>query len=168
MAATVEIHEMSAADTGTDQTSSTIRFKDADNATVDTADPIDIPDAGSVYSYTKTIRAYLEDAPTVQVTNLRVYSDGANGFGTGVSCSCKNVGTSFVAHYKTAMSGGADFFGKTSASPLDTDATDAGPFVPADVDTYIGDLVDLQLAVASTSSNGQLTAEVLTLAYDEV
>jgi hypothetical protein len=168
MAATVEIHEMSAADTGTDKTSGTIRFKDADNATVDTSDPVEVPAADTNYSYTKTIRAYLEDAPTVQVLNLRVYSDGSNGFGTGVGVSYKHVGVTFVAHYKTAMSGSADFFGKTSGSPIDMDATDAGPFVPADADTYIGDLLDLQLSVASTASNGQLTPETLTYAYDEV
>jgi hypothetical protein len=66
------------------------------------------------------------------------------------------------------MSGGADLFGKTSGSPLDGDATDAGPFVPADVDTYIGDLIELQMTVASTATSGTLTAETLTLAYDEI
>lgn len=168
MAATIEIHEMSAADTGTDKTSGTVRFKDADNATVDASNPLVIPAADSAYSYTKKLRAYMEDAPNTNISNLRWYTDGSSGFGTGVSVTCKNIGVTFGSQYKTAMSGGSDLFGKTSGSPLDGDATDTGPFVPADVDTYIGDIIELQMAVASTASSGTLTAESLTLAYDEV
>ena len=36
MAATVQIHEMTAADTGVDKTDGTVRFKSADETTVDT------------------------------------------------------------------------------------------------------------------------------------
>ena len=43
MAATMEIHEMSGADAGTDKTSGTIRFKDADDAIVDTSNPLVVP-----------------------------------------------------------------------------------------------------------------------------
>lgn len=168
MAATIEIHEMSAADTGSDKTSGTVRFKDADNATVDANNPLVIPAADTIYSYTKKLRAYMEDAPDTNISNMRWYSDGNNGLGTGVGVTVKNLGTTWGANYKTAMSGGADLFGLTSGSPLDGDGTDAGPFVPADVDTYIGDLIELQMSVASTASNGATPSETLTLAYDEI
>lgn len=168
MAATIEIHEMSAADTGTDKTSGTVRFKDADNATVDANNPLVVPAEGSIYSYTKKLRAYMEDAPGTQVSNLRWYTDGNNGFGTGIGVTAKNIGTTFGTQYKTQQAGGANLFGYTSASPLDGDATDTGPFVPADVDSYIGDIIELQMSVASTASNGALSAETLTLAYDEI
>lgn len=168
MAATIEIQENSALATGTDKTSSTVRFKDADNATVDTLNPLVIPAAGSIYSYTKTLRPYMEDAPVTSVSNLRWYTDGANTFGTGVTVQAKNSGVTFNAHYKTVMAGGADLFTYTSAAPLDGDATDTGPFVPADVDTHIGDIVEMQMIIASTASQGTLVAETLTLAYDEV
>lgn len=168
MAATIQIHEMSGADAGTDKTSGTVRFKVADNATVDASDPIVIPAADSAYSYTKKLRAYMEAPPNTSISNLRWYTDGSSGFGTGVSVNCKNIGTTFGTQYITAMTGGADLFGKTSGSPLDGDATDAGPFVPADDNTYIGDIIELQMAVASTATSGTLTAEGLTLAYDEV
>ena len=168
MAATIEIHEMSAAESGTDKTSDTVRFKDADNATVNASNPLVIPAEGSIYSYTKKLRPYMEDAPDTSISNIRWYTDGTNSFGAGVSVTCKNIGVTFGTQYKTAMEGGADLFGKTSASPLDGDGTDAGPFVPADVDTYIGDIIELQMAVASTAAHGTLTAETLTLAYDEV
>lgn len=168
MAATIQIHEMSAADTGADKTSGTVRFKDADNATVDANNPLVIPAADSIYSYTKKVRPYMEVPPDTSISNIRWYTDGTISFGTGISVNCKNLGTTWGDNYKTAMSGGADLFGKTSGSPLDGDGTDAGPFVPADDNSYIGDLIELQMAVASTAASGTLVAETLTLAYDEV
>ena len=168
MAATIEIHEMSALAAGADKTSGTVRFKDADNNTVDANDPLVVPGAGSIYSYTKKLRPYMEVAPDTQVNNLRWYSDGANGFGTGVGVNAKNIGTTWAANFKTQQSGGSDLFGYTSGSPLDGDGVDTGPFVPADDDSYIGDLIEFQMSVASTASHGSLSAETLTLAYDEI
>ena len=168
MPATIQIHEMSALAVGADKTSGTVRFKDADDATVDANNPLVVPAADSIYSYTKKVRAYMEAPPNTNVSNLRWYTDGNNGFGTGISCTVKNIGTTWGANYKTAMSGGADLFGKTSAAPLDGDGTDTGPFLPAKDDSYIGDLIELQMAIASTAASGTLTAETLTLAYDEV
>lgn len=168
MAATIQIHEMSALTTGTDKTSSTIRFKNADNATVDTNDPLVVPAAGTICSYVKKVRAKMTDPPDTNVSNLRWYSDGANGFGTGIGVLIKNLGESWAANATTMLSDAADFFTKTSGSPLDGDGTDTGPFVPADDDTYIGDLIALQMTVNSEASNGALTPETLTLAYDEI
>lgn len=168
MAATIQIHEMSALESGVDKTAGTVRFKAADNATVDSADPLVIPAADSIYSYTKKLRAYMEAPPSVSVSNLRWYTDGNNGFGTGVTATVKNLGVTWCANYNTVQSGGADLFGKTYASPLDGDATDAGPFVPADDNSYIGDLIETQLAVANTATQGALTGEPLTFAFDEV
>jgi hypothetical protein len=59
MTAIIQIHEMSAIDSGVDKTNGTVRFKKADNPAVDTNDPIPIPSAGNEYSYTKTLRAYM-------------------------------------------------------------------------------------------------------------
>ena len=168
MAATIQLHEMSALTTGTDKTSGTLRFKDADNATVDSNNPLVIPAAGSIYSYTKKTRLYMAAPPNTSISNLRWYTDGTNNFGTGVTMTCKNLGVTWGANYKTLMAGGADLFGKTSAAPLDGDGTSTGPFVPADNTTYIGDLIELQMAIASTATQGTLVAETLTAAYDEV
>ena len=159
---------MSAVETGANKTSGTVRFKDADNNTVDANNPLVVPAADTIYSYTKKLRAYMDALPNTNISNMRWYSDGSNTFGTGISVNCKNIGVTFGSQYKTAMSGGADLFGKTSGSPLDGDGTDTGPFVPGDDDTYIGDIIELQMAVASTASNGALAAETLTLAYDEI
>lgn len=168
MPATIQIHEMDSLTSGTDKTSGTIRFKAADNATVDNNDPLVVPPSGSTYSYTKKVRAYMEAPPDTQVGNMRWYTDGGNGFGTGVTLSGKNLGTTWGANYNTVMSGGSDMFGFVSASPLDGDGVDTGPFVPADDNSYIGDLLELQMAVDNTATNGALAPETLTLAYDEI
>lgn len=169
MAATIQIHEMTTnATTGVDKTSGTVRFKAANDTNVDTNDPLVIPGAGSIYSYTKKLRAYMEAPPDTEVSNLRWYSDGGNGFGTGVGVQAKNIGTTFGAHYDTQMSGGTDLFTYTSGAPLDGDGTDAGPFGPGDDNNHIGDIIELQMSVASTAANGALSAETLTLAYDEI
>lgn len=172
MAATIQIHELTSdADTGVDKTSGTVRFKNVastTSTTADTSDPIPIPAADSNYSYVKKLRAKMTGAPGTNVSNFRWYTDGNNGFGTGITVNVKNIGTTFGTHYQTAMSGGSNLFGYTSGSPLDGDGTDAGPFTSSDNNTYIGDIIELQMAVASTASSGAKTAETLTLAYDEI
>lgn len=165
-AAVIELHEMSAADTGTDKTSGTVRFKDADNAAVDTANPMVIPGSGTNHSYEKKVRAYYETDDSTTISNLRAYSDGSNGFGTGVTCTYVNIGTTWSANSETDHSG-TNLFAATSGSPINMDSVDTGPFNVADVDTYIGDLLELQLHVQDTASVGTLTAETLTVAYDE-
>lgn len=168
MAATIQIHELTTdADTGVDKTSGTVRFKNANDTAVDTANPMVVPGAGSDHSFTKKIRARMTVAPDTNISNMRWYSDGANGFGTGVTCTYVNLGTTFGTQNETDHTG-TDLFTATSGSPIDGDGTDTGPFVPGDNNTYIGDIIELQLHVASTASNGALPAETLTLAWDEI
>jgi hypothetical protein len=172
MPATIQIHELTAnATTGVNKTSGTVRFKNVastDSTAVDANDPIPIPATGTIYSFVKKLRAYMAAPPDTNVTTLRWYSDGNNGFGTGITATAKNLGTTFGAHYNTQMSGGADLFSYTSGSPLSGVATDTGPFLPAANATYIGDIIELQMAVASTASSGAKSAETLNLAYSEI
>ena len=160
---------MSALTTGTDKTSGTVRFKDADNATVDANNPLEVPAAGSIYSYTKKLRAKMTDPPDTSVSDLKWYTDGSNTFGTGIGVTIFNRGVTWTANYKTAMATGTDLFGYSGPSTaFDGDVTDTGPFVPADDDTYIGDLIELQMSVDSTAPHRTLVAETLTLSYDEI
>lgn len=168
MAATINIYEMSALGVGVNKTSGTVRFKAADNSTVDNNDPLQIPTAGTTYSYTKKLRAYMEAPPSVNVSNLRWYSDGASGFGSGIGVTAKNLGNTWGANYNTAMTSGTNLFSYTTGAPLDGDVTNTGPFLPAADNTFIGDLIELQMNVGTSATNGQLTAETLTLAYDEI
>lgn len=165
MPATVQIHEMSAAATGVDKTGGTVRFKSADNATVDTNNRLGIPGAGSVYSYTKHVRYFFSTAPSIDIQNLRAYTDGANNFGTGVTLGydipAGGLGT--FPNINTNIAG-TDIFTKTSGAPIDMDAINVGPHTGTG---YKGDIIRMQMAVASTAIQGQLAAEQLTYAYDE-
>jgi hypothetical protein len=163
MAATVQIHEMTALAAGVDKTSGTVRFKTADDQTVDTNARMQVPAAGTNYSYTKQLRFYFSSGPSVDIQNLRAYSDGSNTFGTGVGVQYSLPGITWGANINTNISG-TDLFTKTSGSPIDLDAVSTGPHTGTG---YKGDLLRLQMTVASTASPGTLTAETLTLAYDE-
>ena len=110
----------------------------------------------------------MEAPPDTQISDLRWYTDGNNGLGTGVTVVAKNLGVSWAANANTALADSTNLFSFTSGSPLDGDGTDTGPFVPADDDSYIGDLIRLQMQVADTASNGATPTETLTLAWSEI
>jgi hypothetical protein len=172
MAATIQIHEMTTnATTGVDKTSGTVRFKAVASTTstaVDTSDPLVVPPSGTNYSYVKKLRPKMTVAPNTNVGNFKWYSDGSSGYGTGIGVTAKNIGTTFGTHYNTLMSGGTNLFTYTSGSPLGGVTTDTGPFTSGANNTYIGDIIELQMSVASTATNGALSAETLTLSYDEI
>ena len=163
MAATVKIYECSASQNGTDKTSGVVRFKLADNANVDTNDPITIPSTGTTKSYTKQLRLYCATAPDTQIDNIRAYSDGSNDFGTGISVNASVV-SDFSAN-TMEWSGGSDIFGFTSAAPLDMDQFHTSVVTATG---FFGDLLKLQMQVASTANSGALSAETLTFSWDEI
>jgi hypothetical protein len=185
MAATVVINEWNGtggSETKTDKTSGTIRFKNADNATVDLNDPMVVPGADQDYSYEKWIRLEITDAGGfTQISNLRAYSDGANGFGAGVKCWYATSGvymtpttpTVGVDPPQSAAAGSplenmSDFFGLTSGAPADMDAVNTGPFTDGSPAEHIGDFLVLVMEVETGASNGITPSETLTWAYDEI
>jgi len=165
MAATVQVHEMTAAGAGVDKTSGTLRYKAANDQTVDSNDRLQIPGAGSIYSYTKHVRFYFQSAPSVDIQNLRMYSDGGNGLGTGVGLQydIPGGGLGTFPNINTNIAG-TDIFTKTSGAPIDMDAINTGPHTATG---YKGDHVRTQMSVASTATQGQTPSETLTFAYDE-
>jgi hypothetical protein len=127
MAAVIQVHEMSATMTGTDKTASTVRFKLADNATIDANDPITIPSGNvSKRSFTKQLRLFCQTAPSTQVDNLQMYTDGSSGFGTGVSVEASNVGVTWAANATPALTDGKDLFGFVTEARMNMDAVDTG------------------------------------------
>lgn len=167
MAAIVEIREKNGAgETPTTKTSSTIRFKNADDANVDLNDPIVRPGSGSVYSYEKALRLYIgATGPTGSITSPRAFSDGSNGFGTGVTMEAGGTGTYVQPVNTNSTLATTNFFTYTSGSPLALDVTNTGPFTGTTTD--IADYLYLQAEVASTASPGLTPSETLTMAYDE-
>lgn len=163
MPATVQIGEKNGAGgTFTDKTSGTIRLKTADDATVNSSNPINVPPSGTNYSYEKWLRLKCTVAPSVQITNAKFYTDGANGFGTGIGLYAKAVTSFSTPALGSSTTGYSDAFGYTSGAALALNAgtvTATGEF---------GDHTVLLMTVASTATQGQLTTETLTWSYDEI
>jgi len=162
MAADVQIHEMTGATTGVDKTNGTVRFKSADETTVDTNNRLQIPTSGTNYSYTKQLRFYFNTPPDTDIQDLEAYSDGNNDFGDGIGVQYDTSGA-FSANVNTNING-TDLFTATSSSPIDMDANNAGPHTGTG---YKGDFLRLQMTVASNAQPGTLNAETLTFAYKE-
>ena len=164
MAATVQLLEKNGAGgTGTDKTSGTIRFKNADNATVDLVNPIVVPSsAGYDYSYEKWLRANVSSGSYSQITNLRAYSDGANGLGTGVEAYAKAVTSYATPAEASSTTGYTNFFSYTSGSAL---SLGAGPFTSTGEK---GDHLVMMLRASEGAAGGLTPSETLTFAWDEI
>ena len=163
MVATVQILEKNGAGpTTTDKTSGTVRFKTADNATVDTSDPINIPTAGTNYSYEKWLILNVTVAPDTNISNLKFYTDGGNGLGTGVGLYAKAVTAYSTPALGTSTAGYTDAFTYTSGSAL---SLGAGPYTSTGEK---GDHAVLLMTVGTTASPGQTASETITFSYDEI
>lgn len=163
MPATVQIVEKTGAGgTQTDKTSGTIRFKNADNATVDTSNPMVKPGAGTDYSFEKWVRLNVSGGTYTEITNIKAYCDGAVSFGTGVTVYAKAVTAYATPAEATGTAGYADISTYTSGSAL---TLGAGPY------TSTGEKADhlvMMMGVGTTASGGLTPTETLTIAWDEI
>lgn len=146
------------------------------HSTADTTYPVKIPAAGSNYSYWVQTRLETTVAPSGTIDNLRWYTDGANSFGTGVTCNVTKgqigdyvqaTGTPGetgivlnITNYPNIDDTPSDAFAKTSGSPyaLLGSTTTTEKF---------GDIVIYQVVVGSTASAGATGSETFTFMYDE-
>jgi hypothetical protein len=163
MAATVTIVEKNGAPgTNTDKTSGTVRFKNADNSTVDLVNPMVKPGSGSDFSFEKWLRMNVTGGTYSQITNVKLYSDGANGLGTGVNIWAKAVTSYATPAEATATTGYTNLFSYTSGAAL---TLGAGPY------TSTGEKADhavLMAEVTSSASGGLTSTETITMAWDEI
>lgn len=173
----LQIHRLTGAGpTGTDITSINTRANAEDShSTSGTTNPIRIPAAGTNYSYWVVTRLYYNGSGTGTINNVKWYTDGGNGFGTGVTCS---VGTATAytqasgtagttgleltsGNYASFTLGNANAFTYTSGSPLSVTATVTDPS-----SEYFGDRVVYQIAVGTTAGAGATPTETFTFQYD--
>ena len=161
MVATVQIVEKNGtAGTNTQKDSGTVRFRNSDSATVDANNPLVIPTAGTEYSYEKWLRLKVTVAPDNNISNLKAYTDGANGW-TGVGLHAKAVATYATPALATATAGYTNAFTYTSGAALNLGTaavTGTGEK---------GSHCVMIMTVGTTATQGTLTAETLTFSYDE-
>jgi len=177
VAATVNVREKnSAGETPTNKDSSTVRFKNADNATVDLVNPLIVPTANREYSFEKWLRMYIgATGPSSQITNLNFYMDGASGWQATVKLWAKAVAAFSTPAVPTETDDppkldvngtpgdGTDAFSYTSGSPL---SLGAGPY--SSTSTDMGSYLILCMEVEIASTPELLTAETATFEYDEI
>lgn len=167
MAATVLIREKNGAgETATDKTSGTIRFKNADDATVDLVNPLVKPGAGLVdRSFEKWLRMNVSVAPAGNITSPRIYMSGAAETGQSIFVKTTNPGAYTQPAEATADTGYTSAFTYTSGSPKAIDVANAGPY------TGTGDKGDYVVMMMKIDENiaapGTLPSKTLTLQWDE-
>jgi len=164
MAGVLQIHEMTNTNTGVDKTSDTVRFKSADETTVDATNRLQIPGAGTDYSYTKHLRGYVSSAPDTDFSNLEAYTDGGSFSDAEVTVEY-DVTDGFSSNVDTDISG-TILFTKTSDAPIDMNSWDA-TWTAGESTGYWGSFLRVQMHITSSASPGTLTAETLTISYDE-
>lgn len=182
MAATIIINRWtgsSGAPTKTDITgiNTVANASDAHQATAaGSTNPIVIPSAGTNYSFWVSTRFSCSVTPAGTVNNIRWYTDGANSFGTGVTCKAQNAtsyvqatgttgttGTQLTTGNHAGLSGApADAFSFTSGSPKSLTGSITNPNTGD-----FGDFMVYQLEVGTTASPGVTGTETITWLYDE-
>lgn len=166
MAVTMEIRSFHGAtpDAGTDRNGGTVRFKQADNDTVDANNPIPIPGAGTNYSFKKQFRYFVATTPANLIDTLRWFTDGANSLGTAIGLNVKSNSTyqDPIALAANDMTGSTDAFASTAGSPLTVTGNINNPSTGV-----FGDFVHLQMTVGTTAGSGTTPSETTTFQYDE-
>ena len=158
----------------------TLRFKRADNATIDDNDILLIPAAGTNYSRWKQIYLFCDVAPDTQIdNNIRLYTD-ETAFATGVVLKVgdefpiKNSGADTgydVSDADEVMTNHADIsastnaFTFTAASPLTGSISEAGNVINLAGET--SNYFVLQVELTNTASPQTLGNEVITIQFDE-
>lgn len=179
MPATVQIRRLTGAGpTSTDITSINTRANAEDaHTTAGTSNPIQVPAAGTNYSYWVVTQLNCTVTPSSIINNLKWYTDGANGLGTGIAMKV-NTATGYVqatgtpgttgtqltvGNYATLAGAPSDAFAYTSGSPLSVTGSISNPTTGA-----FGDRVVYQIEVGTTAGPGATGSETITWKYDEV
>ena len=158
-----------------------VRFKRADNPTIDLVNPMTIPASGTNRSRWKSLYLKNATAPETQVDNVKIFSDGA-GFGTGITVNAGNEtptkNSASDAGYDVSnvddevltnhvdITAITDFFTFTSGAPKSVSISEAGGIIDAVGETT--NYVVIQMETINTANPGDLADETVTWEYDEI
>jgi len=176
MAATVQIHSWhgAGAGSGTNINNGEVRFKLADNDTVDLNAPLRVPTQEQVdaliaytYSFRKYFKVNFTTTPSSSISNLRFFTDG-NNLDAQVVLLADQTDT-----YQENVS--ADSTGDTTAHWLAVSYTKASPLVVnsgtvlSNPSTGYGtqDFVMVQAMVSASATAGVVGPQVWSYRYDE-
>lgn len=180
MAADIEIIRITGITTGqvpTDITAINTRANAFDtHSTGDTTNPVQKPTSGLKYSYWVSTRLDADTTPAGTIDTLRWFADGANNFGSGITCIGVNA-TSYVQATGTPGDTGneltttahsglsgvpVDVFGHTSGAPKVLGGSINNPSTGE-----FGDYFIYQIVIDTDVAAGASTQEQFTFRYDE-
>jgi len=180
MAATIQIIRITGVPTSQspiDITSINTRANAQDTHEVaDVDNPVQKPTSGLKYSYWVTTRLDADTSPAGTIDNLRWFADGANNFGTGITCKGQTA-TSYIQATGTPGDTGtqlttgnhsgitaapADVFTWTSGTPKTLTGSISNPTTGE-----FGDYFVYQMEVATNAGAGASAQETFTFRYDE-
>lgn len=181
MAADVQIRRWtgtSGTPTKTNITSINTRANAEDaHTTAGTTNPIQIPSAGTNYSYWVSTRLFANTAPSGVIDNIRWHTDGTANFGTGVDANV-SAATAYIQATGTTGTTGTQLTTVNHtmlvAAPVDafsmypnatTNLAVAGSVSMATGD--FGNFVVYQLTVGTSAGPGATAMETFTWLYDE-
>lgn len=179
MAATVLIKRWTGSGpTKTDITSINTRLNAEDaHTTAGTTNPITIPASSSNYSFWCVTGLSASTTPPTTINNLKWYTDGGNGLGTGVTFVV-NTASGYVqatgttgttgdvlstGNYATLAGAPSNAFAYTSGSPLSVTGSISNPSTGD-----FGHLVVSQIVVGTSAGAGATSTETVTWSYDEL
>lgn len=173
MAATVSIKERNGSGP-VDTTVTTAAFSSSDVPAPGTANPMVRPAAaGTNYSFWKHLFLNADTTPAVAINNVKWYTDGSIGFGTGLTLRAGTRAT------YTQATGTVGTTGNDAATALSMTMTAAGTYTVGAPLAITGalsnpstgkasDFLVLQVTLADTVGPGILPTESTTWGYDEV
>lgn len=122
---TVKLFEWTSTEVFTEKTDGSVRLKNANNATVDTANGIVKPTTagGSDFSYEKWLRLKItadttSGSTSAAISALEFYTDGTNSFGTGGAMFVRATSTFTTPVEPTSTTAFSDAFSFNSTSTL--------------------------------------------------
>lgn len=144
------------------------------HSTAGTSNSILIPSSGTNYSFWAVFRLAISAITGGTVSNIKWFTDGASGLGTGVTAKV-NTATTYVqatgttgttgtqlttGNYSTLAGAPSNAFGYTSGSPLSVSGSSSST-------GDVGDFVVLQTEVATSAGQGATGQETITFRYDD-
>lgn len=163
-----------------------VRFKTADDSTIDANDPIPIPVSGSNFSFWKHLYLRVKGGTFTQINNVLFFTDGTD-FGTGIITTVGDqnpinnsgsqasyilavgtpgtTGTEMIVGH-SGISSKTNVFTFDTGSPRTVTISEAGAILDA-----VGERTDynvFQMEVTDAASPGDLVDEVWTYQFDEI
>jgi len=160
-----------------------MRFKTADNNTVDSIDEIPIPSSGTNRSYWKQVYLKVVGGIFSRIDNVKFYAGGTN-YGSGITVNVGDETPTKSSGYVLAngtrgttgdelvtshggISGKTEVFGNyTSGSPKSVSISESGSLMDSVNETT--NYLVFQMDVDSTATKSDLSNKTWTIQYDEV